>query len=370
MLKHLVVSSPISRGGMAAIRGEIRRNGNRALSAVATIGCMVCAMLFAAQVIRAQSLVATPSSLNFTGDADTTLPKQTVQLTSPQGNVPFVIAGGYVPREKLFPQVDVTPPLGTTPATLSVGPTLKVAPLPHTIASIVNAATLQPGISPGGIFTIFGEHLAYLDRGSAKNSFYDPEDFYVTSAIGGTVVSFNGRASPMLYSDPGQINAVVPVQVAGQTSVDVVLMHYSYTTSFTVPIVDTSPGIFTVSGTGSGQGSILNTNGSLNSARNPALAGSIIQIFGAGAGLWNPMLENRLVVGQEPPFPVPVAPVSVMIGGQPATITYAGSSPGQIIGVLQVNAMVPASTPPGDQPVVLSIGNNSNAQQRVTVAVQ
>ena len=173
----------------------------------------------------------------------------------------------------------------------------------------------------------------------------------------------------MLYSDAGQINAVAPFQVAGQTSVDVVLTHYSYTTSFTVPIVDTSPGIFTVSGTGSGQGSILNTNGSINSARNPAPAGSIIQIFGAGAGLWNPMLENGLVV-PGPPYPVPVAPVSAMIGGQPATITYAGSAPGEIIGVLQVNAIVPIGTAPGDQPVVLTIGNNRNAQQRVTVAVQ
>jgi len=64
------------------------------------------------------------------------------------------------------------------------------------------------------------------------------------------------------------------------------------------------------------------------------------------------------------------APVSVTIGGQPATVLYAGAAPFLISGVVQVNAIVPQGIGSGPQPVVLTIGANSNAGQQVTVAVQ
>jgi uncharacterized protein (TIGR03437 family) len=67
---------------------------------------------------------------------------------------------------------------------------------------------------------------------------------------------------------------------------------------------------------------------------------------------------------------VPVAPVSLTIGGINAEIQYAGGAPGFRQGLLQVNAVVPAGLESGPQPLVLKIGENSNAQQRVTVAVQ
>jgi uncharacterized protein (TIGR03437 family) len=65
-----------------------------------------------------------------------------------------------------------------------------------------------------------------------------------------------------------------------------------------------------------------------------------------------------------------VAPVSVTIGGQPATIRYAGAAPYQVLGIFQVNAVVPEGIGSGPQPIVLTAGENSNSQQQVTVAVQ
>jgi uncharacterized protein (TIGR03437 family) len=58
------------------------------------------------------------------------------------------------------------------------------------------------------------------------------------------------------------------------------------------------------------------------------------------------------------------------IGGITARILYAGGAPDLYFGILQVNAVVPTGLSSGPQPLVLKIGENSNAQQQVTVAVQ
>ena len=71
-----------------------------------------------------------------------------------------------------------------------------------------------------------------------------------------------------------------------------------------------------------------------------------------------------------PPFPKPIANVSVTIAGQPAQITYAGEAPGLISGALQVNAVIPQTVGSGAQNVVLTIGSNTNVQQVITVQVQ
>jgi hypothetical protein len=52
-------------------------------------------VLALAQVADAQSLVATPATLNFNGvgDSPVLLPPQTIQLTSTGANVPFILLG-------------------------------------------------------------------------------------------------------------------------------------------------------------------------------------------------------------------------------------------------------------------------------------
>jgi uncharacterized protein (TIGR03437 family) len=61
--------------------------------------------------------------------------------------------------------------------------------------------------------------------------------------------------------------------------------------------------------------------------------------------------------------------VAVTIGGVQALILYAGEAPGLIAGVLQVNAVVPAGTAAGNQPVVLTVGGVSSSSA-VTAAIQ
>ena len=72
----------------------------------------------------------------------------------------------------------------------------------------------------------------------------------------------------------------------------------------------------------------------------------------------------------KPPYPVPLAPVTLSIGGRPGQINYAGAAPGLVFGVLQVNAVVPSGLSAGPQRLVLTVGKNDNSSQPVTVAVQ
>jgi uncharacterized protein (TIGR03437 family) len=65
-------------------------------------------------------------------------------------------------------------------------------------------------------------------------------------------------------------------------------------------------------------------------------------------------------------LPKPLLPSSVTIGGQNATIAFIGI-PSGLVGVTQVNFTVPASTPVGVQPVVVTIGKGSSPPVNITV---
>ena len=89
-----------------------------------------------------------------------------------------------------------------------------------------------------------------------------------------------------------------------------------------VPVLPAHPGIFTLDSSGAGQGAILNEDNTFNSAAQPAARGSIIVLFGTGAGQTDPPGEDGKLA--EPPFPKPLAPVDVYIYGMKAEILYAG----------------------------------------------
>ncbi len=62
-------------------------------------------------------------------------------------------------------------------------------------------------------------------------------------------------------------------------------------------------------------------------------------------------------------------PVTVTIGGRQAQVQYAGTAPGDVAGVLQINAVIPIDCPTGNVPVGISVGIYASPDN-VTVAVQ
>jgi uncharacterized protein (TIGR03437 family) len=136
-----------------------------------------------------------------------------------------------------------------------------------------------------------------------------------------------------------------------------------------VPVIATAPALFTSDFTGKGQAAAFNQdNVTRNSASAPAERNSIIVLWGTGEGITNPPgVDGRPAVDV---VPKPVAPVSVDIGGLPATVVYGGAAPGNIPGLLQINATIPANVQPGNAvPVHVKIGDTTSVDG-VTIAVK
>jgi uncharacterized protein (TIGR03437 family) len=175
------------------------------------------------------------------------------------------------------------------------------------IASVTNAATFVPGpLVAGSLGTIKGSNL----KGSNSS------------------VAFDGKSATILYSSPEQINFMVPPDLANATSTQLtVTADGASSAPMAVSLAPSSPGIFNPG--------ILNQDYSVNSADNPALAGSVIQIFttgllGAAGGQVDVRIQDHLGLNA----------------------AYAGPAPG-IPGLQQVNVVIPADVPAGASEVLV-----------------
>lgn len=289
---------------------------------------------------------------------------------------PAIVAATFAPGQIATLRVSFTT-VGETPPSTAVGILNFRAAFVQlaSVQAVVNTASVQPFLSPGAMVSIFGSSLA-APRLFAN---FDDTGRYPTS-LGGTTVTFNGVPAPLLYVSETQINAVVPFSLAGQSSAEVVVNHLLRPSpAFRVPLHQTSPAIFTASQTGSGQAAIRQAGPggvfTYNSAENPASRGTAFELFSTGAGAWDLPYPTDIAFGSRGSLgfgahPFTAQPVSLTIGGRPARIFYAGTSPYQVWGLLQVNAVVPDDVGSGPQPLVLRVGPNDSSQQTVTIAIQ
>lgn len=233
------------------------------------------------------------------------------------------------------------------------------------IASVENGASLVPtSVSPGQVVSINGSMFGPPD---AASSVLDDSGL-VDTVLAGTRVLFDGIAAPLLYASAQQILAVVPYLVSGEATTHIeVEFDGAKSPGIDVPVVASAPGIFTLDSSGQGQACIVNQDYSLNSAFAPAGPGSVIAIYGTGEGQTDPPGVDGLLVSDE--LRTPTLPVSVTIGGQSAQVLYAGSAPGLVAGMFQVDARVPDGINSGTSvPVILTVGSASSAPG-VTVAL-
>ena len=223
-----------------------------------------------------------------------------------------------------------------------------------TAGNVANAASYVSGqVAPGEIVGLFGTALG--PPSPAFLSLTNPR--LVANSLAGVRVLFDGLPAPVLYASASQVNAVVPFSVAGHTSTQLQVEYLGATTaSITLPVSATAPGIFTLDASGKGQGAILNAKDeSVNSPANPATVGDYVVLFATGAGSTNPGSVDGWV--SAPPLPVPIASVTVKIGGIPCHTNFVGAAPGFVAGLLQINAQVPEGITPGPAvPVEVSIG--------------
>lgn len=163
-----------------------------------------------------------------------------------------------------------------------------------TVQSVVNAATLTAGpVSPGSLATIFGTRFAGTN----------------------VVATFNQLAAQLLYHNDTQLNVAVPAELGTSTSAAVIVNVDGYASAAeTVALAPFAPGIF--------PNGILNQDNTVNGINHPATQGSVIQIFATG-------LSGNGVI-------------TAILGGQTINSPYFGGPAPGLIGVQQVDLIVPS----------------------------
>jgi uncharacterized protein (TIGR03437 family) len=234
------------------------------------------------------------------------------------------------------------------------------------VTSVANGASLLVGpISPGEVVTIFGANigpvqLCGLQVDSAGQ---------VRNVLADTQVLFDDVPAPLLYTSSAEVGALVPLGTSGPATQMQVTYSGRTSSAMTIPVVPAAPALFSLDGTGGGPGAILNEDGSVNAYNNPANRGSIITVYATGLGAAIPLGEDGGLTGG-PALPSAALPVTVLIDGQPAEISYAGAAPGMVQGIVQINVRIPdTTTPVYDVRVTVKVGEYSSPTT-ITLTVQ
>ena len=254
--------------------------------------------------------------------------------------------------------------------------------------AVVDSASYSPGVvSPGEIVTIYGAGL-----GPVGITPFSGAALPASLGIGGanTSVTIDGNPAPLLYTSPTQVSCIVPLAVSpgkasgAKVNVLVTFNGVAAATPFVVNVAAANPGVFTLGPTG--QAAVLNINTSVvpndytvNGSANPATKGSWVAIYATGFGATTCATVGNSKCDSPPPtefqfvgggLVTPSNPVSVTIGGQSVTSPVAVSPVGSVIGLLQINAQVPATVTSGNAvPVVVTVGGVNSAGV-ATIAVK
>jgi uncharacterized protein (TIGR03437 family) len=248
-----------------------------------------------------------------------------------------------------------------------------------TIFGVFSAASYASAtVSPGELVTMFGSNI-----GPAIPATMATTAGYVDTSLNNVTVTIGGVNAPILYISAGQVTVQVPYESALGPGQNVVIFDGANPpAAATVTIAAAAPGIFTADGSGAGEAAAINTGATsglvtLNSTTNPANIGDTVSLYLTGEGNYNPVpLAGTTNTGYIIPLgltPLPqISPLpTVNIGGVDASlgVSYAGVVPGSIIGVLQINVVVPLGSATGATvPVAVTIGGVA-AQSNVTLNI-
>jgi uncharacterized protein (TIGR03437 family) len=223
------------------------------------------------------------------------------------------------------------------------------------VSSVTNSASGAAGaIAPGEIITIKGNGLGPTPGASFS---VDPNTGAVASTLSGTRVLFGSFAAPITYTSATQINAIVPYEVAGQSQLVMTVQYQGFASAGTaVQVASSAPGVFTFNSTGTGQAAAANQDGSLNGLSGAAAKGSYVTVYFTGGGQTSPAGTTGSV-NSGSILKYLTQNVSVTVGGQPATVAFAGAAPTFVDGLLQLNIQLSNNTPSGNaQPLVVNVG--------------
>ncbi|MDQ6706992.1 MAG: hypothetical protein M3Z85_13580, partial [Acidobacteriota bacterium] len=265
---------------------------------------------------------------------------------------------------------------------------------PPSISAILNgagiAASLPPGVTPGGIITIFGHNFARdIDGSVTLGSIFFPLPLRIDSVTqkSGNVYALTGDdvvdAADSIFSAPlplelanvrvqigdrwapiysvanidGQESVTVqaPFELTGKSTTVKLWLGSDSTIAGNVPILPASPGILQAWMSESSLSPvILKPDGSFAAEDNPAKRGETVRMLVTGLGPLNPPVASNRRGGLAGNARVQ-DPVTVEVNGINARVVWAKYAAG-LIGIEDVAFQIPASCPAGTRiPVILGV---------------
>jgi len=194
---------------------------------------------------------------------------------------------------------------------------------PHRITTPLNWAA-EAYVAGGEILVIRGSGLGPAQELGGQIG----GDGKLSTALGGTKITFDGVAAPLLSVRSDQVVCIAPFSLRfGQTSMRAETGN-TVSNAILLPINGSMIEAVTA----------VNADGTVNSPQHPAAPGSVLTVYGAGFGPTIPGSQDGQInsaVGPRLQFPV-----AASIGNQAAPVLFAGPAPGQVAGVVQVNVQL------------------------------
>jgi uncharacterized protein (TIGR03437 family) len=233
------------------------------------------------------------------------------------------------------------------------GPTQAQMPVPSK-GGAVNLASYTAGVAPNGLLSIFGQNFGTLAT---------PGSTPLPLIMGGTCVTLNNVALPLLLTSAEQINAQIPPGTAAGTYPLVVrsIANQAASPPENVTVAKYAPAVFVDS---TGQLALFHANGQYVNKNNPATRDEPLTMYATGLGATTGGAVTAGNVSPTSPLAVS-APVLVYFGdpgySQAGVIVdWSGLAPG-FIGVYQLNLRIPGTHLDGNAlPVTLTVGGVSS----------
>ena len=209
-----------------------------------------------------------------------------------------------------------------------------------------NAASFAPftaQLARGELIVLFGSGLA---NGTTIQNVAP-----LPPMLGGVQVLINGVPAPLYYVTQGAIAAVVPYETIGIAQIQVINNGVA-SNSVTAFVGATAPGVLTQGSDGISAALVQHLDYSLVTAANPAQPGETLLGYVTGLGDVSPAIADGAPGLSGDVLNNATNTISVSIGGQAATVGFAGLAP-TLSGLYSIVFTVPSGVSSGNQTLTL-----------------
>jgi uncharacterized protein (TIGR03437 family) len=201
-------------------------------------------------------------------------------------------------------------------------------------------------LSPGGLFTLYGQQLAGPAAPSQVTTAPWPREMAATS------VTINGVLAPLYYVSATQINGQIPFETALGAATATVTANGSPAASIAFPVIAAQPDVL-VQGGGT-QAIAVNQDFTVNTPTAPAHAGDYEVVYLSGIGI----PDHAVATGAGSPTAEPLArsqyPYSITLNGTATQTFFLGYAPG-FPALVQGNFQIPVGLAAGDYSLIVTV---------------